>query len=170
MFVGIGVIQLFVGIVIGLLIDTENVTIRVNGVARQATSSEGSNFRLLFLLIFGILGIVLTTIGIILSIRMMKRKKENLWLKQSGKCVLAEVTSYESTGITVNDRRLPRVYCRYIDDKGRTYIFKSGALRTDPSPYLTDNQIKVYYDRQDISNYFVDIDGSVGLGTKVFEL
>ena len=148
----------------------ENITVRVNGVIQPSTEQSVFEMRLIFLLSFGIVGAGLLIAGFVVAGRMAARKKLARYLKDEGLCITAQATECTPTSVRVNRRYLTRLNCAYAASDGITYIFKSGTLRMNPMPYLNQGEVKVYHDRNNIKRYFVDIDGSVGAGTKVIEL
>ena len=68
----------------------------------------------------------------------------------------------------VNGRALGRLLCVHTERERTTYIFKSPLLRMNPMVCLPGGNVKVYYDDENMKNYFVDIDGSVE--TKMIQL
>ena len=48
------------------------------------------------------------------------------------------------------------IRCRYTDNNGKTYDFKSGMLLYNPSGLLRSRQLKVYVDLSRPDNYYVD--------------
>jgi len=152
----------------------ESFTMVVNGVQAgvQASAAAASlqMARLIYLLTFGLMGLTLMLTGaIIFGCGKMRRLREQR-LKQEGDCLAARVVGQERTGARSNYQQIMRLRCAYTDEKGTTYIFKSRMLRSDPEPFLPNGMVNIYYDRNDMSRYFVDVDGSVGLGDKVVEL
>jgi len=160
-------------------INPEAMTLYVNGVHQPATEATLRTFRLIFLASFGIIGLIFSLIGGLLIWRFRIKRRRSAHLKRDGARLEAVVigleTAYQhrrnaSFGIT-NVRFLPSyLRCAYETSNGETYIFKSDLLRADPTPFLRDDKIKVYYDRENMSKYFVDVDGSIELGSRVFEL
>ena len=148
----------------------EDVTVYVNGIRRPPTEESVATFRLAFLLSFGIIGVVLLGAGGIVGGRIAAQKRRTRHLKNNGMCVTAQATECTSSSIRVNHRYLTHLNCSYKAPNGITYIFKSGTLRMNPIPYLTDGKVEVYYDRDNIKHYFVDVDGSASLGVSTIEI
>ena len=151
-------------------ISPESITVEVNGVRQLPTEESVASFRLAFLLAFGINGLALLISGGIVAGRRRFVKKRERYLKDQGVCVTAMATELTPSAIRVNRRYLMRLNCAHTAPNGTTYIFKSGTLRMNPIPYLNEGRVKVYYDRDNMKRYFVDVDGSVGLGTRLVEL
>lgn len=167
----LGSVFLGVAVVMQLVpLNPENMSIYSNGLRQPSTKETVRTFRLIFLLVFGILGLGMAIAGSIVAGRARAQRRLACRLKEEGVCLTAEVAGISPSAVRVNYRSLVRVRCSYTDFGGRTYIFKSGLLRMDPMPYLPQGYVNVYHERDNISRYFVDIDGSVGLGTRVVEL
>lgn len=166
-----GLVFLSVAIILQLVpLQPEDITYSVNGVRRPSTQETVSTFRLIFLLVFGLIGLGLSTGGVISLVRSAGRRSRESQLKAEGAYLTAYVTDYAPSAVRVNNRSLARIRCAYNAPDGSTYIFKSGLLRMDPYPYLTEGQLRVYYDPNNMSRYFVDVDESAGLGGRVVEL
>lgn len=166
-----GLIFLGVAIVMQLIpLQPEDMTYYENGVRQPATEDTVVFFRMMFLLLFGLMGLGLSIGGGLSLVRSARRRSMAQQLKAEGARLTAYLTDYEPSSIRVNNRSVARVRCSYNAPDGTTYIFKSGLLRMDPYPYLTDGQLRVYYDRNNMSRYFVDVDESTGIGSRVVEL
>ena len=151
-------------------LNPDSVTFYYNGVQQPATLETVQNARLLFGAIFGGLGVILGCVGIVVLAQKWIARGRAERLKAYGVCVKAAVTGCTNSIVHVNGRHMLRLNCAYPDSSGTTYIFKSGALRMDPMPFLTDGTVTVYYDEHNMKRYFVDVDESIGAGTKVVEL
>jgi len=177
-FIWVGVMLLAMGIgffvlaiVVQLLpIASENIHTYINGELMPPTYDAADNFQLIFSLAFGLSGLGLIVAGAIVIFRKVAKKKLADQLKRNGACLIAEALDYAGSNVSINGRIVPRLVCAHTDSSGTTYIFKSDLLRLDPVPYLSDMMVNVYYDKNDMNRYFVDIDGSVGLGSRVVEL
>jgi len=170
-FLGIGIPFLIVGIVMQLVpISPENMTVYRNGIRQPATEETVRIFRLIFLGVFGGLGLIFSTIGGAFALRPMSKRRRSERLKREGALLVAEAVGLEASQIRVNLRPLSYLRCAYESPTGETYIFKSDLLRADPTPHLDEGKVNVYYDRENMRKYFVDVDGSVELGSRVFEL
>jgi hypothetical protein len=177
-FIWVGIMLLSMGLVFAataMIIQTipirpESIHTYINGELITSTYDTVRNFRLGFLLGFGIPGLGLIVAGVIIIFRKVAKKKLADHLKVNGAFVVAEILDYADSNVSINGRPALRLVCAHTDSSGTTYIFKSGFLRLDPVPYLPDAMVNVYYDQNDMSRYFVDIDGSIELGSKVVEL
>lgn len=55
--------------------------------------------------------------------------------------------------------------CRYVDPDGQEHIFIRTGLEEDPQPYLKDGRLRVYFQQDDRSKYYIDLANSyVGSG------
>ena len=177
-FMWVGVLLLVMGLLFGsvgvatqfLITSPGDVNLTINGVRQPPTMETLHTARLLFLSIFGGFGLLLTTPGLIICACAIGRRRLARRLKAEGVHMVANVVGYASSGVRVNSRRLERLRCAYTDETGTTYVFKSGLLRVDPAPFLLQGKVDVYCDRDKMSRYFVDVDGSIGLGDRVVEL
>lgn len=166
-----GILLFAVAIVMQLVpLSPADMNVYINGVRQPATSETVRIFRMSFLLAFGVAGLGLAVGGGVVIGRRKAQRGRNRRLKEEGLCLTAEASGYAPSNVRVNHRMLTRLVCAYTDGSGRTFLFKSGLLRMDPMPYLPQGQVQVYCDRDDMSRYFVDVDGSVGLGDRLVEL
>ena len=113
----------------------------------------------LFLLIFGGVGLLFFVLGLIFLIMEFGKKFRNDKLLKSGNYVMAEIFEVElNYNVTVNMRHPYVVRCRYQDSYGNVHIFKSRNLLFDPTDLFKDQMVKVYVDGENYKNYYVDID------------
>jgi len=170
----IGVVFLPIGILGGIL-PRYGMTAWINGVYRQMTMNEVWMFRGIFGGVFGLIGLVFLIVAFVLLKGGSKRRREIELLKREGMMIVADVTGCEQNinhavringGAQINYE----LTCSHTDVMGQTFIFTSDPLRKDPTPFLQDSKVNVYCDRRAMNPYFVDIDESIGLGSRVFEL
>ena len=115
---------------------------------------------ILFLLIFGGIGLLFFVLGVIFLIVELKKKLRNDKLLGAGNYVMAEVLEVTlNYNVAVNRRHPYIVRCRYQDMYGNVHIFKSRDLLFDPTDLLKDRMVKVYVDGENYKHYYVDIDG-----------
>lgn len=115
---------------------------------------------ILFLLIFGGIGLLFFVLGVIFLIVELKKKLRNDKLLGAGNYVMAEVLEVTlNYNVAVNRRHPYIVRCRYQDMYGNVHIFKSRDLFFDPTDLLKDRMVKVYVDGENYKHYYVDIDG-----------
>jgi len=166
-----GLAFLSVAIVIQLIaLRPEDISYYKNGIRQPSSEETVSFFRLIFLLAFGLVGLGLSIGGGVCLRRAAGRRSQARQLKARGVYLTACVTDYEPSAIRINNRSVARIRCAYDAPDGRTYVFKSGLLRMDPYPFLIEGQLRVYYDPNNMSRYFVDVDESAGVGTRMIEL
>lgn len=115
---------------------------------------------ILFLLIFGGIGLLFFVLGVIFLIVELKKKLRNDKLLGAGNYVMAEVLEVTlNYNVAVNRRHPYIVRCRYQDMYGNVHIFKSRDLFFNPTDLLKDRMVKVYVDGENYKHYYVDIDG-----------
>lgn len=123
---------------------------------------EATLFYSLFLGTFGCCGIAMIVIGAIIGNRMSRKAKLKQQLLQDGTHVWADVMDIsQNYNVRVNGRSPFVLRCKYRHSDGRTYIFTSQSLRFNPESFLRDNKVKVWFDRNDIKKYYVDVDDSM---------
>ena len=140
----------------------EGLKLTINGIAQPYTPENVQKLRWLFLLIFGSFSLVLLISGFIFTIRNWYKKKQKEQLRQTGTLIMADVMECTYTSIRINQRSALQLICSYKNKQGETFLFKSPSLRMDPTPYLENRKVNVYWDQQNKKKYFIDIDGSVG--------
>ena len=114
---------------------------------------------ILFLLIFGGIGLLFFALGVIFLIVELKKKLRNDKLLRAGNYVMAEVLEVTlNYNVAVNRRHPYIVRCRYQDMYGNVHIFKSRDLFFDPTDLFKDQMVKVYVDGENYKHYYVDID------------
>lgn len=102
--------------------------------------------------------LVIGAVAIIIDLRQGGRKKK---LQQSGISIYAAISQMNmNRNIQVNGRHPYVVICSYEDPgSGKTYLFKSNSLWTDPSlVYHIGDTVKVLVDPNDYRKYVVLLD------------
>lgn len=141
-FAGIGILFTIIGVLFGV---------------SPATGKSTYPDMFPFLLTFGGAGILFLIIGIVLIVIAQKQKHKAARLKETGERLFSSVTGgMPDYTIRINQRYPYRLECRYDDPFSKeTYLFRSGPIWQDPNLYI-GQQITVYADRTDRSNYYVD--------------
>ena len=109
---------------------------------------------------FGLIFLSIGGTGLLLKNRNKKLEKS---LKENGDVIYADyVETIVNSSYRVNGRHPYRIICEWnnpLDSK--KYIFKSKNIWINPENTIIERNIKqfpVYINRNDIKNYFVDID------------
>lgn len=114
---------------------------------------------LLFLPIFGLLGLIFLGFGITFLVLDIRKRRRSSRLLNSGNYITAEITEVTfNRAVRVNGMHPFIIKCIYQDTAGNIHIFKSRDLFFDPRPLLKDRQVKVYVDSDNYNHYYVDID------------
>jgi hypothetical protein len=117
---------------------------------------------LLFLGVFGGSGLITGAAGIALWARIAGRERLKQKLFQDGACVWADIVDISRQGNVEIGGRSPLVLrCKYRHSDGETYLFKSPYLRYNPQSLLPGGRVRVWFDRDNIRKYYVDVDGSI---------
>lgn len=81
----------------------------------------------------------------------------------TGDTVEAEITGIrEDDNQSMNGRHPIIVSCRYVASDGRIYLFHSGSFWYESYEIDPQRKVRVYVDRNNPSNYYVDVDSVVG--------
>jgi hypothetical protein len=109
---------------------------------------------------FSFSGLVMMVVGIIMTRSIKEQRRKEGELKAKGERIISEAAECIYTGIRAGGHRLYKLTCTGIVD-GKTYLFRSGMLIINPVSRLTNKQVIVYYNRDNINQYYVDVDGSI---------
>ncbi len=115
----------------------------------------------LFASVMWLVGAVfLLTSGIVFAVYKRTEGKKRK-LTAAGKYVYAQivdidVSPYQEIHVDRISMNPFFIRCRYTDNNGKTYDFKSGMLLYNPSGLLRSRQLKVYVDLSRPDNYYVD--------------
>lgn len=107
------------------------------------------------------MGVIFTLVGIIPLIFMYKGKQRIKNLIETGYYIYAVVDRVEKNYGHSRNRQHPYVaYCTHEDEMtGKKYRFKSPDMWKNPEPIIqVGTRLKVYVERNNYSNYYVDID------------
>lgn len=112
---------------------------------------------------FILIGVVVAIFGIWPLAKAARKAKEGERLKKDGTMLWAEYMGCE-TRMTAQVDGHPvwetTLHCAGTDAQGQTYTFTRAGLEEDPLPFLKDGRLRVYYQRDDISRYYIDVLGS----------
>lgn len=110
-------------------------------------------------LVFGLLGVAFLIASIVLIIKQKNKNAKRRNLLQNGLVINAEVIRfYENTGISVN-RRYPFIIEADYDDGVKIHRFKSDNVWENVSADCIGQTVKVYYEPNNMNNYYVDTTG-----------
>lgn len=129
------------------------------GNPQEVRYLDSSNW---LVLIFAFVGFVFVGSGA--AVWMVKRRHERKVrrLLATGKVVEAEITEIsEDTGKSMNRRHPIVLRCRYTAPDGRVHFFHSGSFWYDSYEINPKKKVRVYVDRNDPTNYYVDVSSAV---------
>lgn len=152
-FTWVGYLLMVMGSIFGLL--------SVLAIPFGSIIEQDGGFQFVFLLSFGLPGLILISVGLGILLHHSRRKRSAQYLMDTGNLIICDNLNVTYSNIRINYEHKLYLTCSYVDNNGETYIFKSPILRYDPTPYLND-QVNVYHDPYDIKKYYIDIDGSLG--------
>ena len=124
--------------------------------------SVDENF-ILFVVIFGGMGCLFLTLGIVFLVLEIKKRNLSNRLLAEGYYIYAEVLEVnQNFNVQYGNHGHPYVIkCGYTDETGTLHIFKSRNIIRYPGNDLIGQQVRVYLDRNDYNNYknyYLDID------------
>lgn len=121
--------------------------------------TAGNGNPIVFLIVFGSVGLVFFVLGLIFLFVVLKRNKTIKNLIQANKYVMAQVSEIcVMRYVRINDSHPYVIYCIHTDEyTGKKHVFKSDYLRIEPNIKI-DSDIKVYCNPDNIKKYYVDIE------------
>ena len=124
--------------------------------------SVDENF-ILFVVIFGGMGCLFLTLGIVFLVLEIKKRNLSKRLLAEGYYIYAEVLDVNKNyNVQYGNHGHPYVIkCGYTDENGTLHIFKSRNIIRYLGNDLIGQQVRVYLDRNDYNNYknyYLDID------------
>lgn len=118
-------------------------------------SIETVEFFVVMMAIFGGMGAVFGTIGIIFLIKCKDYRKQ-LIEEGRGEPVYATITYAGEANVEVNGRKAYHVKANWTDELGAEHELKSRLTFTDPNLYLAEgDEIQVYIDPKNYKHYHV---------------
>ena len=109
------------------------------------------------------LNLVFAGMGLAFILVRRKHRQKIARLLATGDTVEAEITGIrEDDNQSMNGRHPIIVSCRYVASDGRIYLFHSGSFWYESYEIDPQRKVRVYVDRNNPSNYYVDVDSVVG--------
>lgn len=161
----IGSVFAVIGVAIFMSFFLNGGSMTVNGVPvyyEPGTVGMGS---LMFLLIFGGLGLIFVIVGVILLALSIARHKTIKGLLDNGQYVTARVIDVvQNRSVRVNGRYPYNIICQYDDNfSGQPHVFQSDNILHHPGDII-DFNVKVYVDRSNWDLYYVDENSLMNMG------
>ena len=108
--------------------------------------------------IFGGIGAVFASIGLVAIVVKSLNDRKNNWLEQNGRRIQADITRVElNTSLEVNGANPFRIVCQWFDPAAnQMHIFHSANIWYDPSRFLSGKTIEVLIDPNNPHRYLVE--------------
>lgn len=120
---------------------------------------ERENDIWLFLLPFGINGMVFLSIGLVFWLVQRRKRLLQEQLLSQGEAISAQVLGLEpNPSVRINGRCPMRLICRY-EENGTSYLCRSENLQGYPR--LCQDTVTVYRDPYNIKRYYVDVSTAI---------
>lgn len=105
-----------------------------------------------------IMGIIFSLFGGGIIFAMLRKKKQNEWLKSHGARVDAKITGINRDRSSGKNGRNPWVICAQWQDPkdGIVYTFESESIWFDPRDYVNQEFVPVWVHPQDPKKYLID--------------
>ena len=147
-----------VGMIIGIIFTIIGAVFMVVGIAAMIAPGDIS---MLFTYIFGGIGLLFFIIGLPFLIFGIKKRKLKLLLIETGSQAVGIITDIEiDRTVRVNNRYQRKAHCKVVDEyTGEIYLYSSDGVAGNID-YLVGRQVTVYYDPDDRSKYYVDIESA----------
>ncbi|MBM0744338.1 DUF3592 domain-containing protein [Phormidium sp. CLA17] len=109
--------------------------------------------------ILGAIGSIFSTVGASLLIALMRKEREEKYLKQQGTPIETKFKSVEiDTTESINDRHPFRVITQWQNPSTKEiHVFESNSIWYDPSEFITSDLITVFIERENPKKYLVDL-------------
>ncbi len=121
---------------------------------------------ILFIVIFGIVGVILIIPSIITKVKTKKTIKKIKYLETNGKLIKGIPYRTEATGNVINGVPIQRIVLNYTLPNGMTKEFKSEA-KFDYTRDNKDDLADLLIDENDPDNYYIDYDIAYSGNAKV---
>lgn len=91
-----------------------------------------------------------------------RKSKARKYLMKEGRAADAELIRVDhKTNVRINGAHPYVLVCQYIHNDGQVYMMSSQMLKLDPTPYLYEGHVRFYYDNNDVTKYYIDVEGSM---------
>ena len=115
------------------------------------------------IIFFVFMGSVFAGMGMAFWLVKRGHERKARQLLATGKVVEAEITGIgEDTNSSMNGRHPIVVSCRYTAPDGRVYFFHSGSFWYESYEIDPKKKVRVYVDRNNPADYYVDVDSAIG--------
>lgn len=109
------------------------------------------------------MGMVFSGMGTLFVVVRRRHYRKVEQLRKTGIPVDAVITEIRlNTDKAINGRHPIIVFCSYTEPGGRVHLFRSGSFWYHSHQINPRRKVRVYMDRKDPSNYYVDVDSVVG--------
>lgn len=153
----IGSVFVVIGLAISMSFYINGGSMTVNGVPVYYEPGTMGTGPILFLAIFGGLGMIFAVLGVIFLIVSIKRYKAVKMLINNEQYVTARVIDIvQNRSVRINGRYPYNLICQYDDNYGGApHVFQSDNILHHPGD-VTNFTLKVYVDKNNWDLYYVD--------------
>lgn len=115
-----------------------------------------------FLLIFIVVGLVFSIVAAAFFGKYRKNIEKKNRLLAANQFLEAEIVEIQPNwNMQINNQPTYKLLARYFTEDGTPYIYTSDLIRENPAISLTKNFVKVYYNPEDPSEYYVDVESAM---------
>ncbi|MGL5437985.1 MAG: DUF3592 domain-containing protein [Lachnospiraceae bacterium] len=91
-----------------------------------------------------------------------RKNKARKYLMEEGRAADAELVRVDyKTNVKINGAHPYVLVCQYMHNDGQVYMMSSQMLKFDPTSYLYEGHVRFYYDNNDVTKYYIDVEGSM---------
>ena len=140
-------------------INSAELNVLLGGLNEPASEETVTIVKWMLLLSLGPIGAVLMLFGLAFVVVLAAKRGQNKRLCENG-----ERISAQAIGVRYVGGGRCRLLCEHTDALGTLHEFLSVTLCANPMENLPGGRVFVFCDASNMRRYFVDVDGSAGLG------
>ena len=82
-------------------------------------------------------------------------------MTEANEFIWAEIDYVSQASVRINHRYCFILHCSFISDEGELITMKSGLLEFDPTEILSEGLVKVWINKSNLQEYYVDVEISI---------